>query len=116
MKNTELTAIIREAVGEVIREMAKPNTRKVNQELHALTTNRYFPSIPTQEIQDILDKNQMGTNIETGERVMDGIFTGAEGRMSEPVGQNQRGEPNMFFTMTWYKMGTGNYEIVTYVW
>ena len=117
MKSKELKAVIREAVGEVIREMAKPNTRTVNKELQALTTNKYFNSIPTREIQDILDRNQMGTNIETGEPVMDGIFTGREGRMSEPVGRNQRGDPNMYFTMTWYKRDeTGHYEIVPYVW
>lgn len=116
MKKPELKFMIREAVGDVMREMAKPSTRAVNKELHALTTNQYFQSIPTQEIQTILDKYGMGTNVETNERVMDGIFTGHEGRMSEPIGKNQKGEANMYFTMTWYKMPSGRYEIVPYVW
>ena len=117
MSKQILRSIIREAVGEVMREMAKPNTNKVNRELQALTTNKYFSSIPAKEIQDILDRHGMGMNLETGERVMDGIYTGREGRMSEPVGQDKKGKPNMFFTMTWYKRDeTGNYEIVPYVW
>lgn len=116
MKKPELKFLIREAVGNVMREMAKPSTRAVNKELHALTVNKYFKSIPAQEIQAILDKYGMGINVETNERVMDGIYTGHEGRMSEPIGRTQQGKANVFFTMTWYKMPTGNFEIVTYVW
>jgi hypothetical protein len=116
MNKETLKSLIWESYGEVMREMAKPNTRKVNNEISSLTKNRYFDSIPTTEMQDILDRHGFGINVETGERVMDGIFTGQEGKMSEPVSKNQKGQPNVFFTMTWYKMSSGRFEIVAYVW
>ncbi len=46
---------------------------------------------------------------------MDGIYTGREGRMEEPISKNPRGETNAMFVMTWYKMESGRYEIVIYV-
>ena len=116
MNKGTLKSLIWESFGEVMREMAKPNTRKVNNEIHAFITNKYFDSIPAQEIQDILDRHGMGIDLETGERVMDGIYTGAQGEMGAPVAKNQRGVPNLFFNMTWYKLESGRYEIVAYVW
>jgi hypothetical protein len=115
------TEMVREEGGEgifenqPIKEMAKPNTKPINKELTTLTTNKYFDSIPTQSIQEILDRYNLGKDVETGENVMDGIYTGAEGRMEAPISKDQRGNTNMMFIMTWYKMGSGRYEIVVYV-
>lgn len=115
MKKNELRFIIREVVSETMQEMALPNTKAVNREIQALTVNNYFQSIPAGEIQAILDKYGMGTNVETNERVMDGIYTGHQGEMNEPIARDARGNPARFFRMTWYKMASGRYEIVAYV-
>ena len=119
MNKESLRILIRETMSELMDEMARPNLKGVNKELQNLTSpgfkTRFFDSIPTREIQDILDKYNLGLNQETRERVMDGIYTGADGKMEEPVSVNQRGETNAMFVMTWHRMESGRYEIVTYV-
>lgn len=100
---------------KAIDEMARPNTKLVNKEISQLITNKYFDSIPAQQIQAILDKYNLGKDVETNENVMDGIYTGREGRMDAPVSKDQRGNVNATFIMTWYKMESGRYEIVSYV-
>lgn len=91
---------------------ARKNT--VNKKLHAIGL-RYHPSIPANEIQSILDEGFFGKNAETLTNVMDGIYCGAEGRMSETVIDTcADGKFRKFgFLMSWYKMPSGNYEIVS---
>ena len=119
MNKESLRTLIREAFGEVMQEMARPNLKSVNKELQNLTSpgyrTQYFNSIPTQEIQVILNKFGLGVNQETREQVMDGIFTGRDGKMEEPVSIDQKGNTNALFVMTWHKMESGRYEIVAYV-
>ena len=113
--------MVREGGGEgifenqPIKEMAKPNTKPINRELNALTTGKYFDSIPSKPIQEILYRYNLGKDVETGEDVMSGIYTGAQGRMEVSISKNQHGKTNLIFVMTWYKLESGRYEIVPYV-
>lgn len=61
----------------------------------------YFPHIPTQEIKTIL--NEFGLDLE------DGIYTGRSGESIEHVGAG------VYLRLTWYKLESGNFEIVAYV-
>lgn len=82
---------------------------KANKELHKIGL-KYWDSIPTNEIQSILDQAGFGIDLETNDRVMDGIYCGREGQTSAKVGKNN------FFNMSWYQMDvTKKYEIVAYV-
>jgi hypothetical protein len=65
---------------------------------------KYHNSIPLQAISDILEVNGFDPS-----KVGNGIFVGASGRAHEPVGFG------VYLTMTWYKMESGQYEIVAYL-
>lgn len=79
----------------------KPAT-KANKELNNLTRNTYFESIPVQQVSNILTQNGF-------KGLEDGIYCGREGRLNEQIG------PKNWIAMTWYKLGSGRYEIVAYV-
>lgn len=79
---------------------AKART-KANEALHEVGLT-YHPFIPNATIDNILVAN--------GFRPMEeGIYCGREGRCSEQVSDKT------WITMTWYKMPSGNYEIVAYL-
>jgi hypothetical protein len=80
----------------------EPRARKVANELLFELSKTYYPAIPNGDIDAVLRA--------VGFRELEpGIYCGHEGRMSEQVG------PKSWFTMTWYKMPSGSYEIVAYV-
>lgn len=74
--------------------------KKANQALAALPN--YHRWIPNQDIDEILAKSGFSP-------LEEGIYCGREGRIQEKVGENS------WFFMSWYKMPSGNYEIVSYV-
>lgn len=74
--------------------------QKINRELSALCRN-YFPEIPISKIQSILDVFEL--------KIPDGIYCGREGESIEEIGHG------VWLRMTWYKMQSGNFEIVAYV-
>jgi hypothetical protein len=81
--------------------MNELKARKVaNERLAAMPT--YHPFIPIEDIDSIL--TAAGFN-----GMEPAIFCGREGRSNEPVGEKT------WLSMTWYKMPSGNYEIVAYV-
>jgi len=73
---------------------------KINRQLGVLC-KFYFPSIPVQEIQSILNEFEL--------KIPDGIYCGREGESMEEIGNG------VWLRMTWYKMQSGNFEIVAYV-
>jgi hypothetical protein len=81
--------------------------RKLNKEIHALITNKYFPEIPLKLFAEIF--TSFGLNTE----FLDGVYCGQSGETSQliPAGESK----SIFWRMTWYKMPSGNYEIVAYV-
>lgn len=77
--------------------------KKANNDL-AILSRKYHHGMPIQEIKDILQK--YGFNPE----VMDGIYTGEEGKIHEQTG------PRTWIAMTWHKLPrTGLWEIVAYL-
>lgn len=85
----------------------KETTRRhqANRRLHALTRNCYFESIPVAQVQAILAKH--GFQPEP----LDGIYCGAQGQIDPPA---QVGE-HTWCCLSWYRMGSGRYEITCYL-
>lgn len=73
---------------------------KINKALDALC-KRYFKEIPISEIQSILNEFEL--------KIPDGIYCGREGESMEEIGNG------VWLRMTWYKLQSGNFEIVAYV-
>lgn len=63
--------------------------------------SKYFPSIPLEEIQSIFSPFDL--------KIEEGIYCGREGESLEPIGRET------FMRLTWYKLESGNFEIVAYV-
>ena len=80
---------------------------KVNKKLIALIQNKYFDSIPLKEIAAIL--NEFG--IKTDQ--LDGLYCGREGRVNIRLEENN--DDYFHLVLTWYKMGSGRFEVVTYL-
>ena len=76
---------------------------KINRALRTLTFNTYFPEIPLKQIGDILTGFGLDTSF------LDGIYCG-NGDTHEVIPNTK-----ICFHMSWYRMGSGNYEITTYV-
>ena len=72
----------------------------VNRELHGI--GNYHPFIPVETIDTILVKHGFHAMEEA-------IYCGREGRCSELIGDYS------YISLTWYKMESGKYEIVSYV-
>lgn len=79
---------------------------KVNAELGGVLPNgKYFNGLPLEQLFDVLCAN----NLRVAEDNLLGVYCGAEGRVHARVG------PQTWFTMTWYKMDSGRYEVLAYV-
>ena len=88
----------------------KTRVNQINRELAALTKNKYFKHVPMDEINDSIKK--------AGYRLPkeDYILTGHEGRATWPLYDYVYGEEtNKILRVSWYRMPSGNFEIVTYV-
>ena len=86
-----------------------------NQSHDALTNfnQQYFQEIPIQNITKNLQELGLGLINEDGTPFA-GFLTGEEGRAD--IDLTWMGSPvNNALTITWYKMPSGNYEIVTYI-
>lgn len=82
---------------------------KANEGLNKLLTNKYFPSLPIADIANVLKQNGLDPEYEDPEG-LSGIYTGREGKINPlQVG------PNSWLALSWHKMTSGNFEIVSYV-
>ena len=77
--------------------------RVANDIIANVTKVNYFDGLPVNTFKAVLI--ECGFNGEA----LDGIYTGREGQNTEQVG------PNTWFTMTWYRMPSGRYEVVAYL-
>lgn len=89
--------------------------RKANDNLHALITNRYFQSIPLDQIFEIVEK--AGFALDPEEKAC--ILTGRTGRSTwelfNPLTPGGKAVDHLL-VVQWHKMETtGRYEIVAYV-
>jgi hypothetical protein len=81
-------------------KLTSSEKKQINRALDKLC-KQYFPSIPTAEIDSIL--SPFGVKLESG------IYCGAQGECTDEIGRGAN------LRMTWYKMPSGNFEIVAYV-
>ena len=101
----------------------KAATRKtINNKLHKLTANTYFDAIPLNLMNGVLAEKAMFMADEDG-TPWSGFLCGREGRASFAIGYQDHtttrtGMVEMdkaALTVTWYKMQSGRYEVVAYV-
>jgi len=126
----DLRKFIREQI-EFIAEEKKlklsSNIRKrLNNDLYDLTTpnnqTRYFDKIPLQDIFNILKKYKI-VALQEDNTEWDGFLVGSKAEVTFPIAPVQTRNPLKMYTpfdnamlrMSWYKMGSGRYEIVAYV-
>ena len=85
---------------------ASETTRRhrANRALHQLTRNHYFDAIPLTQIRAVLSAH----GFQTGS--LDGIYCGATGQ-ADPAQVGDR----TWLALSWYRMGTGRYEITCYL-
>lgn len=103
-RNSFLAAKL-ERIAEVMDTKKERSARaRINDAIHRLTLNKYFKTIPVHELVEILKKEGF-----KGEELESHIFQETQGRLTVQVG------PRSVLTMSWYKMPSGNYEIVAYV-
>jgi len=76
----------------------------INCALRALTTNRYFDSLPLADIAAVLAAHGLSAPL-------DGIYCGHQGRVHEPIGPDNR----PWLCLTWFRMPSGRFEINAYV-
>ena len=84
----------------------------------AKSKNKYFDEIPIKEIAEALSKKGVEVIQEDGNE-WSGILTGADSRTTFQLAKKDEDgvfkELKNVLAMTWYKMGSGKYEIVAYI-
>jgi len=117
-------------INEAARVTLKaPIKKKINRELINLTTpknrTQYFKAIPLQDIFDILEKYGV-IALQEDNTPWDGFLTGRQAQTYFDIAskdsetENNRYKVYVPYTnaklaLSWYKMGSGNYEITTYI-
>ncbi len=84
----------------------EPKRRRwANRRIHALTLGQYFDSIPVAALKGILADHGFQAD------QLDGVYCGREGRVDLPTQVGER----TWFTMSWYQMASGRYEVTCYL-
>jgi hypothetical protein len=86
-----------------MNKTTRAQLNRVNREISALTSNTYFDSIPLKELSAILEKHGLESS------GLEGIYTGHEGTSKAQVALNA------WLLISWYRMSSGRFEIVSYV-
>ena len=97
----------------------KPSRKKANAAIYALTANKYFTAVPL----DALVRACEEAGYAFDEEEIACILCGREGRATwslyrttEVPGYGTfREAVNAMLVLTWYKMPSGRYEVVSYV-
>ena len=85
--------------------------KKINKEIHKFNIN-YYDAIPLEDIFDILDKYEY-TPIQEDGTPWEGFLLGVDSNaIFECVHPTMK---PLFLYLSWYKMSSGRYEIVTYI-
>jgi hypothetical protein len=85
---------------------SSPKARKAaNNALYELGKT-YWDGLPIREIAAVLEANGLGS------AVLEGFYCGREGRFSE---ETAGPSGSAMFSLSWYRMPSGRYEIVSYV-
>ena len=104
----EINEVLSKPRGKQISQAA----RQANDKLHDLVHNRYFTSIPLDEIFNIVET--AGFHFDPEEKLV--ILTGRSGRATWDLYWEPGQKINHMLVLQWHKMDvTGRYEVVTYV-
>lgn len=103
------------------KRMDKSTKNALNKRLNKWTYNTYFKGIPFEELKDLLNEFNMVILQEDG-TLWSGFFAGDKGRANFDLA-NVYSENEGFYTpfentalsFSWYRMPSGNYEIVAYL-
>jgi len=80
-----------------------------NKKLNNLLTNKYFNSVPLTEIFEII-KTEGIIPLQEDNTEWEGLICGSEGRMTIPTNF-----VNIHFTLTWYRMVSGRFEVLAFL-
>lgn len=85
--------------------VAKEATRRAraNKELAKKICSVYWSHLPIDDIAKIINTHGFDGS------ALDGFYTGHQGKVHEKVGKNT------YIVITWYRMPSGNFEIVAYL-
>jgi hypothetical protein len=85
--------------------VAKEATRRAraNHDLAKKIGSTYWSHLPVADIAEIINKHGFDGS------ALDGIYTGHQGKVHEKVGKNT------WIVVTWYRMPSGNFEIIAYL-
>jgi hypothetical protein len=99
---------------------ASPETRKnikrelaaVNDFLHQLTSNTYHEAIPVSSIMGFMHERGFAAEDPSEEEF---ILCGREGKMTTIYKHRDSERQRFAWVLTWYRMPSGRYEVVTYL-
>ena len=100
-----------------MESLPKKIKNRINKELTSMSMNTYHFEIPIHEMFTILEKHGVAVLNEDGTK-FEGFFIGSEGRAILNLGMKKNKGFTMSstnFVLTWYKMPSGKFEIVSYV-
>jgi hypothetical protein len=106
-----------------MKKLPREVKSKINKDLTKMTSgNKYFDSIPLEDIFDILKKYGVTILMEDQTR-WSGFLAGADARDTFDLGYIESKDANKrhividnsSLVMSWHKMPSGRYEIVAYV-
>lgn len=114
-------------IRKILTETSKIQTlntsikNKINRAIYRIVGNKYFDKIPLQDIFDVLDKFDIVILQEDNSK-WSGILVGRYGQTYFPVASKNSniGDvyvhfKNTLLALSWYKMQSDNYEIVSYM-
>lgn len=84
----------------------------VNEFLSKLTHNTYFSAIPVSDIMEFLHEHGFSAEDPQEEEF---ILCGREGRMSTVYKHRDSVRLRFSWVLTWHKMPSGRYEVVSYL-
>jgi len=88
--------------------------RSINDRIYAITAKKYHDSIPLKGIDDILRSEGYWLIQEDGQP-WSGLLCGREANVTFDINGIDGKIQNSMLILTWYKMPSGRYEIVSYL-
>lgn len=101
-------------------KITRNEIKKINKQLKPF--NNYYSTIPLVNINSVLKENNL-LLIQEDRTAFSGIFCGESSHTSIDIGVYEKNIENEFYEMvenaslqlSWYKMPSGNFEIVCYI-
>ena len=108
-----------------IKNLTRPVVKKINKEVHKIMKKTYFKEIPLQPLFDILKKFNVIV-IQEDFTPWSGILTGGVKETEQiyfTLAWNEKDERNFYsqvipdakLALSYYKMPSGKYEVISYV-